>query len=108
MGFVLEAIRRLREHWSLAPTTPNCHRPIAYPQSSTGANGSFPTPPAASSSVTSNTCLNRQTIRAGARRVQTEFADWIARAAASDPWLAAHPPQIEWTLGGVPPAEVFS
>jgi acetylornithine deacetylase len=38
--------------------------------------------------------------------VEQEFSDWILRATAADPWLAAHPPRIEWLIGGVPPAEV--
>ena len=38
--------------------------------------------------------------------VEREFSDWILRATAADPWLAAHPPRIEWLIGGVPPAEV--
>ena len=39
-------------------------------------------------------------------RVEREFEDWIARAAAADPWLREHPPRIEWLVGAVPPAEV--
>ena len=39
-------------------------------------------------------------------RVEREFEDWLARAAAADPWLRDHPPQVEWLLGGVQPAEV--
>src|SRR5581483_6441744 len=38
--------------------------------------------------------------------VMDEFVDWIMRAAAADPWLAEHPPRIEWNVGGVPPAEI--
>jgi len=38
--------------------------------------------------------------------VEREFTDWISRAAAADPWLATHPPAIEWAAGGVPPAEI--
>ena len=41
-------------------------------------------------------------------RVEREFEDWIARAAAADPWLREHPPRVEWLLNGVPPAEVGS
>ena len=39
------------------------------------------------------------------RPAQREIAEWIARAAAADPWLAEHPPRIVWTPG-VPAAEV--
>jgi acetylornithine deacetylase len=38
--------------------------------------------------------------------VEREFTEWIADAAAGDPWLLANPPEIVWGVGGVPPAEV--
>ena len=38
--------------------------------------------------------------------VNIQEPQWILRATAADPWLAAHPPRIEWLIGGVPPAEV--
>jgi acetylornithine deacetylase len=37
--------------------------------------------------------------------VERYIEDWIARFAQSDPWLAEHPPRIEWTVD-IPPAEV--
>ena len=39
------------------------------------------------------------------RPAQREIEECIARAAATDPWLAEHPPQITWTPG-VPAAQV--
>ena len=39
------------------------------------------------------------------REVEAEIEAWIATAAAADPWLALHPPVIEWALD-IPPAEV--
>jgi acetylornithine deacetylase len=39
------------------------------------------------------------------RDVEEEIKAWIAAAAASDPWLAEHPPAIEWGLD-IPPYEV--
>ena len=38
--------------------------------------------------------------------VEREFETWIAEAAARDPWLREHPPEVVWGVGGVPPAEV--
>jgi acetylornithine deacetylase len=38
--------------------------------------------------------------------VEQEIAEAVAAAAAADPWLAQHPPQVGWHVGGVPPAEV--
>jgi acetylornithine deacetylase len=37
--------------------------------------------------------------------VEREIDAWVRDAAAADPWLAEHPPTIEWTLD-IPPAEV--
>lgn len=39
--------------------------------------------------------------------VRAEFEEYIARVAATDPWLREHPPEIEWGIRGVsfPPAE---
>jgi acetylornithine deacetylase len=37
--------------------------------------------------------------------IEAELTDRIARVAARDPWLAEHPPRIEWSVD-IPPAEV--
>jgi acetylornithine deacetylase len=37
--------------------------------------------------------------------VEREFERWIERAAAADPWLAEHPPRVEWEMD-VPATEV--
>jgi acetylornithine deacetylase len=38
-------------------------------------------------------------------RVERELTECVARAAAADPWLAEHPPTIEWSVD-IPAAEV--
>jgi acetylornithine deacetylase len=38
-------------------------------------------------------------------RIEAELTERVARAAARDPWLAEHPPRIEWSVD-IPPAEV--
>jgi acetylornithine deacetylase len=40
--------------------------------------------------------------------VRRAFEDELARVAAADPWLRDHPPEIEWSIGGVsfPPSEI--
>ena len=38
--------------------------------------------------------------------VEREFSDWIADAAAADPWLRAHPPRRLGLSAACPPAEV--
>ena len=42
--------------------------------------------------------------------VKHEFEAFIARVAATDPWLASHPPVVKWGIRGVsfPPAETDS
>jgi len=37
--------------------------------------------------------------------VEHEFEDWLSAAAQADPWLALHPPRVEWTTD-VPPSYV--
>jgi acetylornithine deacetylase len=40
--------------------------------------------------------------------VRSAFEDYIRRVADADPWLRVHPPEIEWSVGGVtfPPSEL--
>jgi acetylornithine deacetylase/succinyl-diaminopimelate desuccinylase family protein len=40
--------------------------------------------------------------------VRRDFEDYIGRVADADPWLRDHPPEIEWSIGGVtfPPSEL--
>ncbi len=43
-------------------------------------------------------CVPQQTDEKGwPLAVEREVDEWIARAAAADPWLAENPPQIEWS-----------
>lgn len=37
---------------------------------------------------------------------KAEFVDVVMRAAAEDPWLAEHPPRIEWFSGQFAPSEI--
>jgi acetylornithine deacetylase len=42
-------------------------------------------------------CVPQQTDEEGwAFAVEREVDEWIARAAATDPWLAEHPPAVNW------------
>ena len=106
MALVLEAIGELRREWQRLPRTRSSHRATACLPSSQAANGS---------SRTLHVCrldchieyLPGQADEHGwGSLVEQEFSDWILRATSADPWLAAHPPRIEWLIGGVPPAEV--
>ena len=61
-------------------------------RSSRAASGSSATRRRAGSTATSSTCPSGPTRRGFGSRVEREFEDWIARAAAADPWLREHPP----------------
>ena len=42
-------------------------------------------------------CVPQQTDEDGwSFEVEREVDEWIARAAAADPWLAEHPPTVDW------------
>ncbi len=106
MAVVLDAIRRLREEWSLRARHPYLSPADCVPTIITGGEWLVSYP---------ETCvldchieyLPGEADAAGyGSRVDAEFRDWIARAANADPWLAAHPPVIESVAGAVPPAEV--
>ena len=83
----------------LAPATA-CRR------SSRAANGSSPTRPSCTLECHIEYLPDRADEHGYGALVEREFSDWIAEAAAADPWLREHPPEIVWGVGGVPPAEV--
>jgi len=39
-------------------------------------------------------------------RVKSDFESWVDRVAQADPWLASHPPVVEWAPCDVPPSGV--
>jgi acetylornithine deacetylase len=106
LAIILEAIRRLREEWALRPRHPFLSPADCVPTVVEGGEWVVSYP-----SSCRLEChleyLPEQADDAGwGANVEREFAEWIRAAAAADPWLAAHPPQVRWQLGGVPPAEV--
>jgi acetylornithine deacetylase len=98
-AILLEAIRRLREEWALRPRHPYLSAADCVPTMVSGGEWivSYPA-----------SCVVDCHIEylPGQEDVEQEFVDWIRRAADADPWLAAHPPRIEWAAGEVSPAEV--
>jgi acetylornithine deacetylase len=106
MAIVLKAIGRLREHWALRYRHRYLSPPDCVPTMVRGGEW-IVSYPATCELECHIEYLPQQADGTGwGSRVEHEFVAWIERAAASDPWLAAHPPQIRWRLGGVPPAEV--
>jgi acetylornithine deacetylase len=106
MAILLEAVRRLRDEWNLRPRHPYLSPAEIVPTVIAGGEWvvSYPASCRLDCHIE---YLPEWADEAGyGSRVEREFEDWIARAAASDPWLREHPPKIEWMIGGVPPAEV--
>jgi acetylornithine deacetylase len=106
MMVILEGIRRLREHWSLATGHPFLSSPDCVPTIVQGGEWVVSHPCACQLHCHIEYLAAQGDEHGGGSAVQREFEDWITRTAAADPWLAAHPPVVEWQLGGVPAAEV--
>ncbi len=106
MGILLEAVRRLREEWALRPRHPYLSPADCVPTIIAGGEWLVSYPASCTLDCHIEFLPDQADERGYGSRVEAEFTDWIARAAAADPWLAAHPPTIEWVAGTVPPAEV--
>lgn len=104
---VLDAVTRLRQCWQ---DDPRGRHPLLPPPSvvaTTVSGGQWPVSYADACRVDCHiSYLPGQADRDGyGSRVEQEFTDWIIRHAATDPWLAAHPPQVQWSID-VPPADL--
>jgi acetylornithine deacetylase len=106
MAIVLEAIRRLREEWALRPSHPYLSAGDCVPTVVQGGEWIVSHPASCRLDCHIEYLPDQADEHGWGSKVEREFTDWIARAAASDPWLAEHPPKIDWLVGGVPPAEV--
>jgi len=106
MAIVLDAVRRLREDWALRPRHPHLSPADAVPTIIQGGEWLVSYPARCVLEVHIEFLPAQADERGYGTRVEREFEDWIARAAAADPWLAAHPPRVEWGAGAVPTAEV--
>jgi|tagenome__1003787_1003787.scaffolds.fasta_scaffold20985413_2 acetylornithine deacetylase len=96
---LLAAIESLREHWSRRPAHPYLSAPDCVPTMIAGGEWivSYPA-----------RCRLDCHIEylPGQDDAAEEFTEWMLAAAARDPWLAEHPPVVEWLVGAVPAAEV--
>lgn len=106
MAIVLDAIRRLRDEWARRPRHPHLSPGDCVPTIVNGGEWIVSYPASCRLDCHIEYLPGQADERGWGSRVEAEFTDWILRAAAEDPWLAAHPPRIEWNVGGVPPAEV--
>jgi acetylornithine deacetylase len=105
-AYVLEAIRRLNDDWALRPRHPYLPPPICVPTAINGGEWIVSYPARCRLECHFEYLPGQADERGWGSLVEREFEEWIARAAAADPWLREHPPVVEWVLGGVPPAEV--
>ena len=106
MGIVMDAVRRLREEWTLRPQHPYLSPADCVPTIIAGGEWLVSYPASCTLDCHIEFLPDQADEHGYGSRVEREFSEWIARAAAADPWLAAHPPTIEWVAGAVPPAEV--
>jgi acetylornithine deacetylase len=95
---VLEAMKRLREEWSRRSDLrhPRLSIPDILPTMISAGEWAV-TYPAACRITIAVLCVPQQTDEEGwTFAVEHEVDEWIARAAAADPWLAENPPTVEW------------
>lgn len=105
-AYLLEAIRRLNEEWALRPRHPFLAPAECVPTAIHGGEWIVSYPARCALDCHFEYLPDQADRQGWGSLVEREFEDWIARAAAADPWLREHPPEVEWSLGGVPPAEV--
>lgn len=102
---VLDEIRRLRADW-------RAREELAHPQLSAGdivptvvSGGEWDVTYPASCTLTCVVTYTPGRAVTGSRwssDLEREVSDRIERATASDDWLAAHPPQLTWSVGVMP------
>ncbi|MGH2909457.1 MAG: M20 family metallopeptidase [Solirubrobacteraceae bacterium] len=106
LGVILDAIHRLRDEWALRYRHPFLSAPDCVPTIVQGGEWVVSYPSSCRLECHLEYLPEQADDNGWGARVEHEFEQWIARAAAADPWLAGHPPQISWEMGGVPPAQV--
>jgi acetylornithine deacetylase len=103
---VLAAIRRLRARWRHRPGHPHLSPPDCVPTEIHGGEWIVSRPASCRLSCHIQFLPDQADERGWGSLVQREFTEAILETTAADAWLAAHPPTVEWTLAGVPPADV--
>jgi acetylornithine deacetylase len=95
---VLDAIRRLRDEWSKRSDLrhPRLSIPDVLPTLISAGEWAV-TYPAECRITIAALCVPQQTDDEGwTFAVEREIDEWIATAAAADPWLSENPPKVEW------------
>jgi len=106
MALVLAAIGELRREWQRLPAHPFLSPGDCVPTIVAGGEWIVSYPALCRLDCHIEYLPDQADEHGWGSLVERQFSDWILRATAADPWLAAHPPRIEWLVGGVPPAEV--
>jgi acetylornithine deacetylase len=104
--YLLEAVRRLREDWALRPRHPYLSAAECVPTIIRGGEWLVSYPARCRVECHIEYLPTQADAQGWGSLVEREFEQCIASASAADPWLRRHPPQVEWLVGGVPPAEV--
>ncbi len=105
-AYLIESLRRLREEWALRPRHPYLSPADCVPTMVQGGEWLVSYPARCRLDCHLEYLPDQADERGWGSRVETELEEWVAAAAAADPWLRSHPPAVEWLVGGVPPAEV--
>jgi acetylornithine deacetylase len=107
MGVVLDAVARLREEWHGRPDKMHEHLSpgTIVPVKVRGGEWTVTYPASCALACEVMYLPGNADAEGWGRDVEREIEAWIAAAAAGDPWLAEHPPTVEWSLD-IPPAEV--
>jgi len=108
-AIVLDAVARLRQHWRDDPRGRHALLPPASVVATMISGGQWPVSYADSCRIDCHiSYLPGQADADGyGTQVERAFSEWIHRYTATDPWLAEHPPTVEWSID-VPPAELAS
>jgi acetylornithine deacetylase len=106
--FVMQAIQSLRREWAERPGLdhPQLSRPSLLP--TMARSGEWPvTYPAECELTIAVMYVPQQADEHGwGSEVRAEVEEWLLRESAHDPWLAEHPPQVEWWPNSVMPLEI--
>lgn len=106
-AYVLDALRRLKQDWSLRPDHqhPYVSPGDIVPTIIKGGEWTVSYPSSCSVTFDITYLPGHADAEGWGTGIEDEIEQWVERAAKADPWLAEHPPQVEWSID-VPSAEV--
>jgi len=104
---LLNALARRHDEWQRRPDHQHALLSPGHLMATRIAGGDWPVNVPATCTITLHVAYLPAHADAGGwgSRVEAEVRECVAAAAAADPWLAQHPPALEWTLD-IPAVEV--